>query len=100
MNAPDLYPPAVIGPLKRKDGEPVFDEAWQRAIFATPAHRLREGKGVYHLILMDGIVAGLWGPASKGSDHYIRLPPVPDLGLKTPGTDPNELPSSLPPPLW
>ncbi len=40
MKAPDG---AEIGPLKRKDGEPVFDEPWQAQVLAMADSLTRQG---------------------------------------------------------
>ena len=42
MNAPEGGNES-IGPLKRKDGEPVFDEAWQAQVLAMADSLARKG---------------------------------------------------------
>lgn len=40
MNAPDK---PEIGPLKRRDGDPVFDEAWQAQVLAMADSLAKQG---------------------------------------------------------
>jgi nitrile hydratase accessory protein len=43
LNAPNDTTDNALGPLKRKDGEPIFDEAWQAQVLAMADSLTRQG---------------------------------------------------------